>query len=362
MVEHVDCSHLNEVLGTYREPLVLDVRERDEVADWQIPGSVNIPLSELEERIDELPKGETILTVCASGRRSTAVAHILHEKGFKVQNLHGGMHKWACSYDTAIIARQGIEIIQVRRRGKGCLSYIVHSNGEAYVVDPASDISIYTDLAREKEIKITKVFDTHLHADHISGARKLAKSTGAKLYLNPLDIFHFEYNRLHDGDVFQLGDQVKFAVSAIHTPGHTQGSTVYFVGNDAILTGDTLFTDGVGRPDLAEKAHEFALNLYDSLITKVMVLSNDLIVLPAHYSTALKVLPGVPVSISLGELRRQLGILNLSKEDFVKWATSKISDRPANYQEIIKINMGVAEVDENLSLHLEIGPNRCSVA
>jgi glyoxylase-like metal-dependent hydrolase (beta-lactamase superfamily II) len=167
---------------------------------------------------------------------------------------------------------------------------------------------------------------------------------------------------LHDGDVFKLGDQVKFSVAAIHTPAHTQGSTVYFVGSDVILTCDTLFTDGVGRPALAEKAHEFAFNLYDSLITKVMVPSDDLIVLPAHYSNALKVLPGVPVSLSLGELGNQLGILNLSKEDFIRWRTSKVSDRPPNYQEIIKINMGVSDVDENLALHLEIGPNRCSVA
>ena len=133
------------------------------------------------------------------------------------------------------------------------------------------------------------------------------------------------------------------SVAALHTPGHTMGSTIYFVGDDAVLTGDTLFVDGVGRPDLADRAEEFAHNLYHSLQERVLTLPDDAFVLPGHYGEGVSVHPHQPVGAPLGELRRTLEPLQLDEDDFVAWATERATPRPPNYVEIIKANMGRPE-------------------
>jgi glyoxylase-like metal-dependent hydrolase (beta-lactamase superfamily II) len=150
---------------------------------------------------------------------------------------------------------------------------VVGAGEEAFVVDPSLETDRYMDEAARRGWRITRVYDTHLHADHISGARALAGATGASLHLNPADAFEFAFVPLADGHYFELGGQVHFGVSVFSTPGHTRGSTVFEIGGRAILTGDTLFIDGVGRPDLAERAEEFAHDLYRSLHTKVLSLT-----------------------------------------------------------------------------------------
>ena len=185
------------------------------------------------------------------------------------------MAAWGTVYDTVELAAGAATIVQVRRRGKGCLSYVIGSGDEAFVVDPSLDLDHYLAVAADKGWRITRVFDTHLHADHLSGARDLAAATGASLHLNPADTFAFDYTPLTDGDRHQLPGGVEMSVAALHTPGHTMGSTIYVVGDDAVLTGDTLFVDGVGRPDLADRAEEFAHNLYRSLQERVLTLPDD---------------------------------------------------------------------------------------
>src|SRR3546814_7475138 len=131
--------------------------------------------------------------------------------------------------------------------------------------DPSADLDVYERVAAERGWRIDRVFDTHLHADHLSGARGLAERAGATLHLNPADTFHFPFEALTDGDAFTLPGGTTFGVSVLHKPGHTEGSTIFAVGTGAVLTGATLFVDGVGRPDLAERADELAHNLHRSL-------------------------------------------------------------------------------------------------
>jgi glyoxylase-like metal-dependent hydrolase (beta-lactamase superfamily II) len=347
-------------LGTADEPVLLDVRERDEVTEWAIPGVVNIPLGELPTRASELPRGREIVVVCASGGRSGRATEALARAGWDVINLRGGMAAWGALYDRVATEIDGARIVQVRRRGKGCLSYVVGAGGEAVVIDPAVDVDVYLDVAADNGWTISRVFDTHLHADHLSGARGLAARTGASLHLNPADTYHFEFVPLYDGERFVLPGGVELSVAALHTPGHTEGSTIYFVGDRAVLTGDTLFVDGVGRPDLAERAEEFARNLHRSLQEKVLALPDETLVLPAHYGDGVPVLPERPVGASLGELRTALAPLGFDEDSFVAWAQTRTSPRPPNYTEIIKANMGRPEIPLLLLKRMEIGPNRCS--
>ena len=352
---------LAALLGTEGEPFLLDVRQPEEVAAWAIPGAVNVPLGELAHRLSELPAGRPVVAVCASGNRSSEATALLVRAGYRARNLTGGMAAWGQVYDTALSPLSSGQIVQVRRRAKGCLSYLVGSGDEAFVVDPSLQVDLYVGLARAKGWRITRVFDTHLHADHLSGARDLAARTGASLHLSPLDAFDFDFHPLREGERFSLPGGVGVSVAVLHTPGHTQGSVIFVVGHEAVLSGDTLFVDGVGRPDLAERADEFAHNLHRSLREKVLVLDDEVSVLPAHYASTTRVIPGEPVAASLGSLRRALPALSLDEDAFVAWATAMVGERPPNYSEIIRANMGRSTAGADTLAALEAGPNRCSV-
>jgi glyoxylase-like metal-dependent hydrolase (beta-lactamase superfamily II) len=347
-------------LGDVDEPFVLDVREPEEVAEWAIPTSVNIPLGQLGARVGEIPRDREVVTVCASGNRSSYAADALARAGYRVANLRGGMAAWGAVYDWVTVDLDDVRVVQVRRRGKGCLSYVVGAGGEAVVIDPSVELDVYLQIAAEHDWRITHVFDTHLHADHLSGARDLAAATNATLHLNPADAFHFPFEPLHDGEHFALPGGLELSVAALHTPGHTEGSTIYFVNHRAVLTGDTLFVEGVGRPDLAERAEEFAHNLYRSLSEKVLTLADDALVLPGHYGDGVPVHPDRPVASTIGELRRTLAPLRMEEDEFVAWATARTTERPPNYVEIIKANMGRPQSPLELLRRLEVGPNRCS--
>lgn len=349
-------------LGTDQEPFLLDVRQPEEVAAWAIPGVVNVPLGELGRRLSEVPADRQVVVVCASGNRSSRATALLAREGYGALNLTGGMAAWAQVYDSAASElRGGGRIVQVRRRGKGCLSYVVGSGDEAVVVDPSLEVDRYVELARAEGWRITRVFDTHLHADHLSGARALAAGTGASLHLSPFDTFEFDFEPLREGERFSLPGGLDIDVAVVHTPGHTEGSVIFVVGDEAVLSGDTLFVDSVGRPDLVERAEEFARNLHRSLSEKVLALHDGVMVLPAHYGSGTRVVPGQPVTATLGSLRSSLPALSLDEEAFVAWATAMVTERPPNYVEIIRANMGRSSIGSQASAQLEAGPNRCSV-
>lgn len=362
MYRDLDAAELIYRLGTKDQPYVLDVREPVEFDAWSIPSAVNIPLTELKARVADVPEDREVVTVCASGSRSSAAAEILDRTGRRVANLAGGMVAWGGAYDSVTLELGNLRIVQVRRRGKGCLSYLVGAGDRAFVVDPSLDTEVYVRLADEHGWEVEGVFDTHLHADHLSGARALCGVTSASLHLNPADTFEFEYLPLTDGERFELPGGTSFVVAAIPTPGHTRGSTVFVVDDRVLLTGDTLFVESVGRPDLADLAEEFAHNLYHSLHDKVLSLPEETIVLPAHYGDAVAVRPDQLVSATLGELRRELAPLSFDEDAFVAWATTRSASRPPNYAQIEEANIGRASMPIAELRRLELGPNRCSVA
>ena len=362
MYRDLEAAELAARLGTANEPFVVDVREPLEFAAWAIPTSVNIPLGELEARASEVPDDREVVTVCASGGRSSAAAEVLSRTGREVANLAGGMAAWGMVYDAVTLELEDLRVVQVRRRGKGCLSYLVGAGDQAFVVDPSADVDVYVRLAEEHGWSISRVFESHLHADHLSGARELCERTGATLHLNPADPFGFPYIPLHHGDRFALTDGVSLEVRAMHTPGHTRGSTVFVVDERVLLSGDTLFVESVGRPDLADRAEEFAHDLYRSLHDQVLALPDRILVLPAHYGDGVVVRPDQPVGTSLGELRQALEPLTYDEDAFASWATAHSVVRPPNYVEIVEANMGRASRPLGALRGLEVGPNRCAVS
>ena len=352
----------DELVGRLDENdlFLLDVREPDEVADWAIPGVVNIPVDSLAARLAEVPERGDVVVICARGARAERGRQILANAGRYARVLDGGMAGWASTYDTVAADFGAARVIQVRRRGKGCLSYVVGAGERCAVIDPSLETSRYEDIASAHGWRISYIVDTHLHADHVSGARLLAAATGATLLLNPGDPFGFDFEPLADGRVMELADGVNLAVSSVSVPGHTEGSTMYRLGDEAVFTGDTLFLDSVGRPDLAEQAEPFAHHLYASLHERVLPLADSVTVFPAHYGPGIEVNEGVFVARALGELRYELAALALSEDDFVAWALANVKDRPPNYQSIVLVNMGRAALTPE-TMELEVGPNRCAI-
>jgi glyoxylase-like metal-dependent hydrolase (beta-lactamase superfamily II)/rhodanese-related sulfurtransferase len=340
---------------------LLDVREPDEVAEWQIPGVHNIPLGALSLRFDEIPSEMDVVVICAKGARAQQGAELLAEQGRSSRVLEGGMGSWGSTYDLVESEFDGATIVQLRRRGKGCLSYVVGAGSRAVVIDPSRHLSKYEEVAHRHGWTITHVLDTHLHADHLSGARALASDAGAALWLNPADPFDFEFEPLVDGKFIELAPGIDLRVASVSVPGHTEGSTMYQLGEYAIFTGDTLFLESVGRPDLADQAEGYAHHLFHSLHERVLPLSDDVLVFPAHFGSGVEVRAHDFVACDLGSLRHKLPALELTEEEFVKWAMANVKDRPGNYRQIVGINAG-QEQSGPQDAELELGPNRCAIA
>ena len=233
----------------------------------------------------------------------------------------------------------------------GCLSqgtYYIESNGEVAIIDPLREIDTYLKLAKENNAKIKYIFETHIHADFVSGHLTLSKATGAPIIFGPNTITSYPVTIAEDQQVFKLGN---LTFVALHTPGHTLESTTYLLkdnlGKDhAIFTGDTLFIGDVGRPDLAQKQsgntqRDMAGMLFDSLRKKIMPLSDDVIVYPAHGagSACGKKISRETFS-TLGNQKSSNYALNksLSKEEFINELTEGLESPPAYFPMNVKMN------------------------
>lgn len=352
---------------------ILDVRNENDFQDWKIEGEnfiyFNIPYFELldgvENIIGKIPSNEEVLVVCAKEGSSIFVAEMLSEAGFEVSYLEGGMKAWSEHLEPVKIGdlKDGGEIYQFVRIGKGCLSYMVISNGEAAIFDSTRMTDIYLEFANKKGTKITHVFDTHLHADHISGGRQLSEKTNATYWLPPKDATEvtFDYQPLEDGSEVTIGNTA-INIHAIYSPGHTIGSTSFIIDERFLLSGDILFIDSIGRPDLAGLAEDWVGDLRESLYTKYKELSMELIVLPAHFMIIDELNANGSVSERLGKLYENNHGLNIEEEtEFRKLVTENLPPQPNAYQDIRETNMGKVYPDEETQREMEIGPNRCAV-
>ena len=337
---------------------LLDVRDADEFSDFQIPNSTNIPLKELfkSENISKIPKDKKVITICPRGNRAMVATFALARNGIKSQVLEGGLGGWS-QVLSATKAADIPTVIQVEKIGKGCLSHVVISEREAIVIDPLFPVEKYSEIAEQQGARITKIFDTHQHADHLSAAWKLAELTDIAPYESSLEQWDRKADFLEDKQEITFG---KSKLRVIHTPGHTPGSLCYVVDDKYVFTGDILFVESIGRPDLRDQAEEFAQYLFDSLHNKLLKLKPDTTIFPTHHGQSVK--PTNGVYFTTIEKAKQHDILKLSKEEFVKRVVGVTVPRPMNYQKIIQINKGSIPLVATEIPDLELGPNRCSIA
>lgn len=242
----------------------------------------------------------------------------------------------------------------------GCLAqgaYYIESDGEAAIIDPLRESKPYLEKAEQQGTSIKYIFETHFHADFVSGHLDLAKKTGAKIVYGPNADTAYDKHLAKDGEEFKLG---KLTIRVLHTPGHTPESTTYLLldeGNKpyAIFTGDTLFIGDVGRPDLAQKSGELTKEdlagwLYDSLRNKLMTLPDEVLVYPAHGagSACGKNMSSETWS-TLGEQKKTNYALraDMTKDEFIKEVTDGLQPPPQYFAKNAKMNkMGYESIDK----------------
>ncbi|MFC6859468.1 MBL fold metallo-hydrolase [Zunongwangia atlantica] len=236
----------------------------------------------------------------------------------------------------------------------GCLAhaaYYIASKGEAAIFDPLREVNPYIQKAENDNAKIKYVFETHFHADFVSGHLDLQKKTGAQIVFGPNAKPNYETILAEDGQIFQIGD---YKVKVLHTPGHTMESTTYLLIDDkgkehGIITGDTLFIGDVGRPDLAQHVvsdlteEKLAGHLFESLRKKIMPLSDDLIVYPNHGAgSACGKKMSKETTDTLGNQKKTNYALraDMTKEEFVKELLTGLTAPPKYFPQNVLLNIG----------------------
>jgi glyoxylase-like metal-dependent hydrolase (beta-lactamase superfamily II)/rhodanese-related sulfurtransferase len=387
-------GRLLEQLERRRKFFVLDVRNRDAFERFRLEGraplpTLNVPYFELlemggkEDMLDsivagleqdlgqQLPKDMPILAICAKGESSEQVMQALRRLGYDSASLQGGMRAWAEHYAIhAITEGADLAIYQVSRPARGCLSYVIASDGKAIVIDPLRHLSPYLDLARDKGFTITTVIDTHGHADHISGGPQLSGKTGAPYYLHPYDAIHpmdvlpatISYEYIRDGQRFSVGQH---ELAALHIPGHTLGLVAFRLSDQYLFTGDSIFIRSIARPDLGGKADSWA-PLHGRSLRRLLALPGGIEVLPGHFSSLDEGDDRGRFCASLDDLKkRNEGLITLQRESedgFVRYLLASLPAFIPEYVDIKRVNAGLLSPGEDDAATLETGKNVCALS
>ena len=378
-VESVQPAALKARIDRGERVVLLDSRMQSDYEEWRIDGdgveSINVPYFEfLDEEIDDavlesIPEDEHVTVLCAKGGASEYVAGALADRGYGVDHLAEGMNGWASIYEAhEVTGYDGAgTVLQYQRPSSGCLGYLLYDGGEAAVIDPLRAFTDrYLEDAEELGVELKYAFDTHIHADHISGLRALAdEGIEAILPAAAADrgvTYTDDVTLTEDGDRVRVGSA---AIETVFTPGHTSGMTSYLLDGSLLATGDGLFVESVARPDLEEGdegAPDAARQLYESLQRRVLALDDDVLVGGAHFSDAATPADDGTYTAPIGDVRSRMDALTMAEDAFVELVLSDMPPRPANYEEIIATNLGEESVDDEEAFSLELGPNNCAAS
>jgi glyoxylase-like metal-dependent hydrolase (beta-lactamase superfamily II)/rhodanese-related sulfurtransferase len=390
----ITSDELKRKIDNGEDIFILDVRNQHEHDAWSVSydryqDTPVIPVDTITSNaaLKQIPKDKEIITFCTHGQRSLNAAKMLSGLGYKVKTIEGGLDGWSNLYDIALVETNSdiLKIWQIRRISKGCMSYVVASlkDKKATIIDATCKIeTVLKDILEENGLKITRVIDTHMHADHLSGATRIASKYGAEISISLLEKYdtknldsekNSKPTLIHDGDKLEIGDRI--CLEAILTPGHTDGGISFKLEirgtselkpeNDVsnskyfLFSGDTIFVNGVGRPDLHKKSEEYAQKLYQTYLQELFNLPGTTIILPAHYSSSFE--HAKPVFDTIESIRHKLNPITKSEKDFLNYVASKIPPQPMNYEQIVSINKNLTHCDRVEQQDLESGHNSCGI-
>ncbi len=317
-----------------------------------------------------LDSDRPIAVICGHGNSSKKATAFLRERGYEAYSVIGGMAAW----ETVYVARHLSptpslsHVVQLDRVGKGALSYVLVSDGDAVVVDPRRHLERYDALLRELRATPAAVVDTHIHADYLSGARAAAAHWGVPYFLHPDDAVSpydqtpgkLAYQRLGDGDTIVFG---RATLQAVHVPGHTLGSIALVADDGLALTGDFLFVKSIGRPDLAGQSESWAKLLWRSLERVRESWPGDWLVLPAHYASESERRADRAVGARFDVILATNLVAAIQDErQFLQWLADHATSFPDAYRTIKEANLGLVTLSEADAEILESGPNQCAIA
>ncbi len=357
---------------------IMDVRAPERVANGRVdqvrPDRFhNIRGSELINIKDPSATGldpsEPVAVVCGHGMDSKIIAVHLGRLGFDARSLVGGMAAWMrLTVPIDLDPPEGLNrIVQFDRVGKGCLGYLLVSDGEALIVDPPLALKEYLEVLEETGARLVGVADTHVHADYVSGGPGLARHFRVPYYLHAADAVYpydgtpgrIDFLSISDGDDINLG---RTNVSVIHTPGHTEGSVSFLVEGRVALTGDFLFVESIGRPDLAGREEEWSKQLWASVVRAIREWDDGVAVYPAHYAGEGERRMGKAIGAPFGDLLASSELLKIQDpEVFFHQILSRKAPFPEAYKKIKAINVGLAPIVESEVEVLEVGRNECAL-
>ena len=357
---------------------LLDVRNNEEFGRFKVEGPhlskiLNLPYIEFiekeEESVDQfqVSKAESIRIVCAKEGSAKYVGEILLKNGWQdVKILEKGIKSWGNLLTPKLVAAQnGYALYQFIRPGKASCSYALICGDEMVVFDPSRNAQYYKKKNKKHDARIIKTFETHLQADYISGSQRIHSDTGAQIvgHQNDFKDAVFEYRGVNDQDIFRFTNEGP-EIKAIHTPGHTPGSTSYLIDNKYLVTGDTVFILSIGRPDLGGKAEEWSKLLYNTLTTKVADMDDDLFILPGHYLDWSEANQDNVFVDTMGSIKaKNANIYGIAEEDeFVRFIENNMRKQPDVYGEIRKVNAGILEVDDEEQEIMDLGKNECAAS
>lgn len=361
------------------EPVqVLDVRAPDRVAAARVtfgqgldframPNSTLFALPSLDPL--GFDPARPVAVICGHGNSSKHTTAFLRERGYEAFSVTGGMAAW----ETVYVARRlsptpSLEhVVQLDRVGKGALSYVLVSDGDAVVVDPGRHLDRYDALLAELGATPAAVVDSHMHADYLSGARGAAARWQVPYFVHADDAVspydgtpgRLTYQPLTGGDTIAFG---RATLRAVHVPGHTLGSCALLADDGLVFTGDFLFVQSVGRPDLGGQAAAWAKLLWHSLERVRHAWPGDLLVLPAHYASEGERRADRAVAARFDVIAATNPAAVIQDEGaFLQWVAQHQTTPPAAYRTIKVANLGLVEVSDADAEVLESGPNQCAV-
>jgi len=377
-VPRIPAADLARRLDQGERVQLLDIRTPERVAGGRVtlgatldyrtlPASAMYELPTLESL--RLDPATPVAVICGHGNSSQQATQYLREHGFEAFSVTGGMAAWETVYlPRRLSPTMALQhVVQLDRVGKGALSYVLVSDGDAVVVDPGRHLEPYETLLRSLDATPAAVIDTHMHADYLSGARAAARRWQVPYFLHPDDARspydgaegRVRHQPLGDGDTIAFG---RATLVAAHVPGHTLGSVALLVDEALALTGDFLFVRSVGRPDLGGQRDAWAARLWDSLARVRRVWPGDLLVLPAHYAseTERRADRSVAARFDVIAATNEAAAIQ-ERRAFLSWVADHTVVAPESYRTIKLANLGLVDVADADAETLEFGPNQCAV-
>ena len=368
-------DELFQWLTTKQDIVVIDVRNDTDFGRFKVEAPYPFEMYNIsyydfmeieQESVDKVPAGRPIRIICAKEGSAKYVAEILEKHDYQdVGYLQDGIKSWGNMLAPMLLnPGEEYELYQFIRPGKASCSYGLIHKGEMMLFDPSRNIAFYQDFLKKKGCRLTHTFETHLQADYIAGSRLLQEATGAEFMANENDFSgaRFPYTKL------QNNQRITFSgggpeVQVMFTPGHTPGSTSYLIDERFLVSGDTVFLQSIGRPDLGGKVDEWS-DLLFSTLKGIQQLDQNLMVLPGHYIDWQEANSDLMFTATLAEaIKHNEHIYSIDNEkDYLAFIKANIRDQPEDYKTIRLINANLEQVNDDKAEELDLGKNECAAS